>query len=189
MWFPFISLLPIFTTPRQVSLQVSLPGVTIALGSIAFCLYSWCLSIRKKLDKGEAKASIDLADPVGHQIISHLELVRATENFSEDYILGSGGFGKVFKGQLGSGLVVAIKVLDLRSKHTIRSFEAECRVLRMARHRNLIRIINTCSNMDFIALVLQYMPNGSLDTLLHHPQEREGQFGFRERLGICSMCQ
>ncbi|XP_037439537.1 probable LRR receptor-like serine/threonine-protein kinase At3g47570 [Triticum dicoccoides] len=164
-------------------LIIILPGATIALGATAFCFYSWCLSIGKKLEKGKVEASIDLEDPVSHQLISHVDLVRATNNFSEDHMLGSGGFGKVFKGQLSNGLVVAIKVLDMRSKHSVKSFEAECRVFRMARHRNLIRVINTCSNMDFIALVLQYMLNGSLDMLLHHSEDGGRQFGFRERLG------
>ncbi|KAF7070660.1 hypothetical protein CFC21_076142 [Triticum aestivum] len=164
-------------------LIIILPGATIALGATAFCFYTWCLSIGKKLEKGKVEASIDLEDPVSHQLISHVDLVRATDNFSEDHMLGFGGFGKVFKGQLSSGLVVAIKVLDMRSKHSVKSFDTECRVFRMARHRNLIRVINTCSNMDFIALVLQYMPNGSLDMLLHHSEDGGRQFGFRERLG------
>jgi protein brassinosteroid insensitive 1 len=148
---------------HHLKMTILLAGTTVALGVIVFCLY---LGIVNKTEKGEVRASVDdPTDPAGNQFISHLELVRATDNFNEDYKLGSGGFGEVFKGQLSSGLVVAVKVLDMRFKHTTRSFDAECRVLRMARHRNLIQIISTCSNMDFRALVLRYMPNSSLDTI------------------------
>ncbi|KAL7086289.1 hypothetical protein ACP275_14G330000 [Erythranthe tilingii] len=98
---------------------------------------------------------------------SYLELQRATNAFSESNILGSGSFGSVFIGTLSDGSTVAIKVFNLQSEKVAKRFGVELEVLRAIRHRNLIKIMDCCSNEDFKALVLEYMPNGSLDKWLY----------------------
>ncbi|KAM3318496.1 hypothetical protein ACQJBY_035952 [Aegilops geniculata] len=183
MWSSHLRFPPCFDKSRSRNrhlLQCLLPTLALAFGAIVISLY---VCIRKKLKKGDIKASIDPTGFIDHRIVSYHEIIRATNNFSEDNILGSGSFGKVFKGQLRNGLVVAVKVIDMPLEEAIRSFDVECQVLRMSLHRNLIKILSTCSNLDFRALVLQYMPKGNLEMILHRSHS-SCHLGFLERLGI-----
>uniref|UniRef100_A0A0E0MIB1 non-specific serine/threonine protein kinase n=1 Tax=Oryza punctata TaxID=4537 RepID=A0A0E0MIB1_ORYPU len=180
---PRLGLSPCPGNSRQTNrhlLKFILSGVALVLGVIAICI---CLLIRKKVKKqGEGTAPVDGDDLISHRLVSYHEIVRATENFNEGNMLGGGSFGKVFKGRLDDGMVVAIKVLNMQVEQAVRSFDVECQVLRMVRHRNLIRILNICSNIEFRALLLQYMPNGSLETYLH--KEDHPPLGFLKRLDI-----
>ncbi|XP_041026918.1 receptor kinase-like protein Xa21 [Juglans microcarpa x Juglans regia] len=93
---------------------------------------------------------------------------KATTNgFSSNNFLGEGCFGSVYQGTLSDGMNIAIKIVNLQVKGAFKSFDAECEVLRNICHRNLVKIITICSNIDFKAIVLEYMPNGNLKKWLH----------------------
>ncbi|XP_048553714.1 probable LRR receptor-like serine/threonine-protein kinase At3g47570 [Triticum urartu] len=166
-------------THGQHFLKFILPAVTITVVAFAAFLY---LMLGKKKKQPNVMTPTDMADPISHRLVSYNEIARATGNFNEDNLLGVGSFGKVFKGQLDDGLMVAIKVLNMQFEQAVRSFDVECQVLRLARHRNLIQILNTCSNLDFRALLLQYMPNGSLEAYLHTGNSEP--LGFIKRMDI-----
>ncbi|KAL7193786.1 hypothetical protein ACSBR2_025419 [Camellia fascicularis] len=100
-------------------------------------------------------------------MFSYQELSRATNDFCEANLLGVGSYSSVYKGVLSNGEIVAVKVLNLQVEGAFKSFDAECSVLRAVRHRNLVKVISTCSNPELRVLVLQYMPNGSLEKWLY----------------------
>eukprot|EP01018_Ginkgo_biloba_P027868 Gb_30915 [translate_table: standard] len=121
--------------------------------------------------------------------ISYQELLNATDGFGETNLLGVGSFGSVYKGILSDSTAVAVKVLDLQNEEAHKSFVAECKVLGKVRHRNLVRIITSCSILHFKALVLQFVSNGSLEKHLypHGNESKDGgvcRLGLRERLKI-----
>ncbi|XP_059286823.1 receptor kinase-like protein Xa21, partial [Lycium ferocissimum] len=99
--------------------------------------------------------------------LSYFELAQATGGFSQCNLIGSGSYSSVYKGVLANGMVLAVKVFKLQLEGTFSSFYTECEVLRSLRHRNLTKVITSCSNPDFKALVLEYMSNGSLEEWLH----------------------
>ncbi|CAN6694899.1 unnamed protein product [Malus baccata var. baccata] len=108
-----------------------------------------------------------------HQVlwrrVSRLELVKATNGFHETNLLGTGGFGLVYRGTLSDGIDIAVKVFNLQLEGAFKSFDKECEMLSKIRHRNLIKIISCCDELDFKALILQLMPNGSLEKWLYSP--------------------
>ncbi|KQK19246.1 hypothetical protein BRADI_1g47130v3 [Brachypodium distachyon] len=111
-------------------------------------------------------------EPRDHPRISHRELSEATGGFEQSSLIGAGRFGRVYEGTLRDGTRVAVKVLldpkNGGSGDVSRSFKRECQVLRRTRHRNLVRVITTCSAPpDFHALVLPLMRNGSLESRLY----------------------
>eukprot|EP00253_Pinus_taeda_P017277 PITA_17277 len=121
--------------------------------------------------------------------ISYQELHRATDGFSEANLLGTGRFGLVYKGVLTDGTLVAVKVLSLQSDQGEKRFKGECNVLRKIQHRNLVKIITSCSNLHFKGLVFEFMPNGSLEKHLYpniHNNNIEVvcELGLRARLDI-----
>ncbi|KAB2615464.1 LRR receptor-like serine/threonine-protein kinase [Pyrus ussuriensis x Pyrus communis] len=109
-----------------------------------------------------------------HQVfwrrVSRLELVMATNGFHKSNLLGTGGFGSVYRGTLSDGIDIAVKVFNLQLEGAFKSFDKECEMLSNIRHRNLIKVISYCDELDFKALVLQLMPNGSLEQWLYSPK-------------------
>ncbi|RWR91236.1 putative receptor-like protein kinase [Cinnamomum micranthum f. kanehirae] len=121
--------------------------------------------------------------------VTYGELFKATDGFSLANLIGEGSYSHVYKGIIDhTEMIVAIKVLRLQQRRASKSFIAECRALRSIRHRNIVKILTVCSSLDFSgsdfkALVVEYMPNGSLDSWLH-PSANEDEHHQLKNLSL-----
>lgn len=144
-------------------LKYVLPAVAAAI-VIAAAIACVCMRTKRKQDR---KAQPETSFPSNFMSISYYELLRATDSFGESCLLGTGSFGSVYRGTLADGSVVAVKVFHMQSDASEKSFTAESEVMGSIRHRNLVKVLGCCCNLDFKALILDYMPNGNLDMWLY----------------------
>ncbi|TYJ95974.1 putative leucine-rich repeat receptor-like serine/threonine-protein kinase [Cucumis melo var. makuwa] len=147
------------------------------------------ISILNRRGFEECEEQITERKEMKYPRISYRQLVDATDGFSSSNLIGSGRFGEVYKGILPDKTKIAVKVLKpIRIGGEISgSFKRECQVLKRTRHRNLIRIITTCSRPDFNALVLPLMSNGSLESYLY-PNNRGSSIHKPDLAQLVSIC-
>ncbi|XWS28796.1 hypothetical protein CRYUN_Cryun25bG0101900 [Craigia yunnanensis] len=103
----------------------------------------------------------------GPQRFSYKTLYKATKGFKDKQLLGSGGFGKVYKGTFpSSNEQIAVKKVSHESNQGMKEFVSEIVSMGRLRHRNLVRLLGYCRRKKELILVYDYMPNGSLDKFL-----------------------
>jgi len=98
------------------------------------------------------------------------DIIKATENFSERYIVGSGGYGTVYKVQLQEGRLVAVKKLHETEEEISdeKRFIREIEVLTKIRHRSIVKLYGFCSHRLYKFLVYDYIDRGNLHETLEN---------------------
>ncbi|KAF9663852.1 hypothetical protein SADUNF_Sadunf17G0095100 [Salix dunnii] len=113
-----------------------------------------------------------------------VEVKEATRNFDDQNIIGSGGFGTVYKGYIEYGsIAVAIKRLDSSSKQGTREFQTEIKMLSNLRHLHLVSLIGYCDDHGEMILVYDYMSRGTLREHLY--KTKSSPLPWKQRLEIC----
>ncbi|XP_058187705.1 receptor-like protein kinase FERONIA [Rhododendron vialii] len=120
---------------------------------------------------------------------SFAELLSATNNFNDELVIGSGGFGKVYKALIDDGAtMVALKRCNLKSQGA-KEFWTEIEMLSKLRHTHLVSLLGYCDERDEMILVYEFMEHGTLADHLYKVKTKGngtvGHMSWEQRLNIC----
>ncbi|XP_018829492.2 MDIS1-interacting receptor like kinase 2-like [Juglans regia] len=150
--------------------------ISIFLGFLfGGCIFlSRCVFKKNQIEsKGSKNGNIfSIWNYDGH--IAYEDIIEATEDFDIRYCIGTGGYGSVYRAELPSGNVVALKKLHQREAENLgfyKSFINEVRVLTEIRHRNIVKLHGFCVHKGCKFLIYEYMERGSLFCVLRNVDE------------------
>ncbi|XP_062225080.1 L-type lectin-domain containing receptor kinase SIT1-like [Phragmites australis] len=160
----------------EISVPMAIAMVLIATGTTIFLL------VQRHLRYAELRE--DWEFEYGPHRFLYKDLFDATQGFRDKHLVGSGGFGTVYKGVLRvSKLEIAVKRVLHSSQQGMKEFIMEIVSLGRLQHRNLVQLLGYCRRKGELFLVYDYMPNGSLDKYLYS-QENNLYLGWAQRFHI-----
>ncbi|XP_065615787.1 L-type lectin-domain containing receptor kinase IV.1 [Quercus suber] len=153
---------------RSKLLTIGLPVILVSLVLVAISGATYVIKRKRKF----AELVEDWEVDYGPHRFKYKDLYIATKGFSDKELLGSGGFGQVYKGVLATSKIeIAVKKISHESRQGMREFVAEIVSIGRLRHRNLVPLLGYCRRKGELLLVYDYMSNGSLDKyLFNQPQ-------------------
>ncbi|PWA79009.1 serine/threonine/dual specificity protein kinase, catalytic domain-containing protein [Artemisia annua] len=167
---------------------IVISGVIFVIGVIMFVSYK---CYRVSPSKLQSEKSVDHSEipssKIGNVMISVQVLQQVTDNFSDEKVLGRGGFGVVYEGEFDDGTKIAVKRMKTGMKETkgMNEFEAEIAVLTKVRHRHLVALLGYCANDNERLLVYEYMPQGTLSQHLFKWREQKSlPLSWKQRVSI-----
>ncbi|XP_030445473.2 L-type lectin-domain containing receptor kinase IV.1-like isoform X1 [Syzygium oleosum] len=146
-------------------LTIGLPLMAIFVVSMLILSVVYVIKRKRKF----AEVLEDWERGYGPHRFKFKDLYIATKGFWEQELLGTGGFGRVYRGILPTSKIeIAVKRVSHESRQGMREFVAEIISIGRLRHRNIVSLLGYCRRKGELLLVYDYMPNGSLDKYLYN---------------------
>ena len=98
---------------------------------------------------------------------SSKDIIKKLETLNDEHIIGSGGFGTVYRLAMDDGNVFALKRILKLNEGFDRFFERELEILGSIKHRYLVNLRGYCNSPTSKLLIYDFLPGGSLDEVLH----------------------
>ncbi|CAH2046667.1 unnamed protein product, partial [Thlaspi arvense] len=142
----------------------------ISLFLIVSLIFLVCFMVRRR--RKLAEELDDWETEFGKNRLRFKDLYYATKGFKEKDLLGSGGFGRLYKGVMpGTKLEIAVKRVPHESRQGLIEFVSEIVSIGRMSHPNLVPLLGYCRRRGELLLVYDYMPNGRLDKYLYNTPE------------------
>ncbi|GKV19284.1 hypothetical protein SLEP1_g29571 [Rubroshorea leprosula] len=144
---------------------------SLVIFSIGLC---WILISKARKKKNRQLKKRNVGRKPGDQSLQFdFRIIEdATNNFADANIIGTGGFGRVYKGVCANGQEIAVKRLSRSSKQGGEEFRNEVVLLATLQHRNLVRLLGFCTDRKERMLIYEFVPNKSLDYFIFDPEKR-----------------
>ncbi|MQM04718.1 hypothetical protein Taro_037520 [Colocasia esculenta] len=161
------------TTEMKIIIGAVISGFLLSWMSILYCFRIQVRHLVRKWISRNTENVEEFLQQYGSLIpkrFDYWEIKKMTKSFSKS--LGHGGYGKVFKGQLGNGRLVAVKLLN-QAKGNGEEFVNEVASIGRTYHVNIVTLLGFCSEGRKRALIYEFMPNGSLEKFIFSEVPRD----------------
>ncbi|RLN28628.1 putative leucine-rich repeat receptor-like protein kinase [Panicum miliaceum] len=183
----------------KLAVYIAVPVVLVVVIGLLVALLFYFLMRRKKQGSTNNTVKPQNETPVSHvptgdtyvqsslqlaenRRYTYKELKMITNNFQR--VLGRGGFGKVYDGFLKDGTQVAVKLRSDSSNQGVKEFLAEAQILTRIHHKNLVSMIGYCKDGEYMALVYEYMSEGTLQEHIAGNDRNRRYLTWKQRLRI-----
>ncbi|XP_071724795.1 wall-associated receptor kinase 3-like [Rutidosis leptorrhynchoides] len=173
---------------RGFRLTTTVTVVGAVIGCLVIVLLFFYIIKRRNRQKYFMENGGKLLNHQRVRIFSERELNKATNNYDKSNILGEGGFGIVYKGDLGNDVQVAIKKPKEVKREQLMNheFQHEIEIVSQVNHKNAVKLLGLCLETKVPLLVYEFISNGTLFEHIHNKQPNNNLRNWKLRLRIAA---